>query len=223
MVIAKKNKSKLKKGTVRIIYFFANILGVKKRFLYWLLLFSITLFLIQGYANYQYSQILDRLKLEPDLELEISPFLYESTFGEYLPFIITNTGDFTLEKVNIYLQTCQMEEQNESEHYTLLLLPSHSERIIPFGNPETIELFKSGNCYPFAGEDRERGEFNALIRLPIKDHVKVITTACSYCKFNATITAEYKDRDEIKNFSKFVSSSFLSPRTYALIVSVPKK
>lgn len=94
----------------KITYFLADVFGVKRRSLIWLFLLAIIIFIIQGYANYQYNQILGNLQLKPDVDVEISPFLYSATFGEYLPLTVTNTGDYTFKDVHVFIHSCEMPE-----------------------------------------------------------------------------------------------------------------
>src|SRR3989338_3952135 len=141
-------------------FFLAEIIGVKRRFLLWSFLFAIAMFFAVGYLNYQYNQILERLDFKADAEVEISPYLYSAPFGEYLPLIVSNTGDYTLRDVNLVISTCSMLSENNSERYEIDLLPSHSARVVPFGNEKTISSFKKGNCYPFSGRKRSFPSFS---------------------------------------------------------------
>lgn len=203
----------------KITYYLAEILGVKKRFLLWLILFSIVIFVIQMHISYQYTQILDNLKLEADAEVEISPYLYGAPFGEYFPMIITNTGDFTLENIDILVNTCEM---NKYERYTLPLLPSHSERTIPFGNKETIESFKKGNCYPFAGKERSYPHFTfSPHRIMQGENYTSVSTGCGICFFNVRIMGKYRDGNQNKTFDKIIRSYMDFP--VDLIVSISAK
>lgn len=200
----------------KITFFLENLLGVKRRFLLWFILFALIIFFIQGYANYQYNQILDNLKLKPDVEIEISPFLFQEAFGEYLPLIITNTGDYTFEEVHIFINSCEM--QDYYEHYSVPLLPSHSERIIPFGNKEVIKLFKKGNCYPFAGKERSYPSF-AFNPSKIKNQT-FTSAACGVCFFDAKVFAKYKYNEKNETFNKTINSYFNSPIELNLTITV---
>jgi len=100
-----------------------------------------------------------------------------------------------------------MLSDNYYEHYKLPLLPAHSERVIPFGNKKTIESFKEGNCYPFAGENR------SYVTLIVKqdkivrgENYTYISTGCGICYFNATITAQYYDEGKNETFNKTMRS-----------------
>lgn len=200
-------------------FFLANLLGVKKRFLLWFILFALIIFLIQGYANYQYNQILDDLKLKPNVEVEISPFLFQEAFGEYLPLIITNTGDYTFEEVHIFIKSCEMQD-NYYEHYSIPLLPSHSERTIPFGNKEVIKGFKKGNCYPFAGKERSYASF-AFNPWKINqgENYTSISTGCGVCFFDAKVFAKYKNNEKNETFNKTINSYFDFPIDLTMIIS----
>jgi len=204
----------------KLTYGLSELLGVKRRFLIWLLLFSIIVFLLQGYANYQYNQILDNLKLRADIEVEISPYLYSESFGEYFPLIVTNTGDFTFKDVHIFVSTCEMLRNKYYEHYHLPLLPAHSERQIPFGNKETIAAFKKGNCYPFSGTNRSYASFSFNPFAIMKgENYTSVSTMCGACFFNATVIAEYYEDNKNKTFKKKMRSYFDFPAPLTLTVS----
>ncbi|MEW6063581.1 MAG: hypothetical protein AB1571_04400 [Nanoarchaeota archaeon] len=203
----------------KITFFLANLLGVKRRFLLWFILFALVIFLIQGYANYQYNQILDNLKLKPDVEVEISPFLFQEAFGEYLPLIITNTGDYTFEDIHIFINSCEMQDAYY-EHYNMPLLPSHSERTIPFGNKKVIESFKKGNCYPFAGKERSYASF-AFNPWKINqgENYTSTSTGCGICFFDARVFAKYIDHGENKTFNKTINSYLNFPVNLTISIS----
>lgn len=195
----------------KITYFLANIFGTKRRFLLWFLLFSFILFIIEGYAAYRYNKILERLELKPNIEVEISPYLFQAAFGEYLPLIVTNTGDYTLKDVHIFINSCTM-DKNHYESFQLPLIPPHSERTLPFGNKQVIKEFKGGNCYPFSGEKRSYASFIiSPSKLKEEGNYSVISTGCGLCLFNAVIFAHYISDIENKNFNKSIDSSFPSP------------
>lgn len=190
----------------KITFYLANIFGVKRRFLFWFVLFSLIVFLIQGYATYQYNQILDNLKLKPDIEVEITPFLFQAAFGEYLPLIITNTGDYTFEEVHVFINSCEMNNKYY-EHYRLPLLPAHSERTIPFGNKNVIRAFKKGNCYPFAGDERSYASFSFNPwRIQQGENYTSVSTGCGICYFDAKIFAKYQIDGKNETFKKNISS-----------------
>lgn len=181
----------------KFTYFLADFLGCKRRFLLLVILLTILLSFIGMNINYKYNKILDELELKPDVEVEISPYLYTAQFGEYLPLLITNTGDFTFEDVNVFVSSCTMLEKNYFEHYHLPLLPSHSERTLPFGNKDTISAFKKGNCYPFAGENKSYATFRFSPYL-IKQgqNYSGASVGCGICFFNATLFAKYVNKNE---------------------------
>lgn len=190
----------------KITYFLAEILGVKRRFLVWLVLFSMVIFIIQGYANHQYTQILDNLNLKPDIEVEISPFLYSAAFGEYLPLIITNTGDYTFKDVYVFIHSCEMPSEHY-DHYKLPLIPANSERIIPFGNKDVINNFKKGNCYPFSGSERSYASFKFNpFKIQQGENYTSVSTGCGICFFNAKIFANYYLDGKNETFKKNISS-----------------
>ncbi len=208
----------------KLTYGLSELLGVKRRFIIWLLLFSIVVFFLQGYANYQYNQILDNLKMKADVGIEISPYLYKASFGEYLPLIVTNTGDYTLKDVHIFVSTCEMLEKKYFEHYSLPLLPSHSERQIPFGNKETITTFKSGNCYPFSGAERSYPSFSFNpFHVMQGENYTSISTGCGVCYFNATVIAEYYEAENNQTFKKKIRSYFDFPVDLAVSISSGKE
>lgn len=190
----------------KVTFFLATILGVKRRFLLWFMLFSLIIFLIQGYVNYQYNQILDNLKLKPDIEVEISPFLFQATFGEYFPLIVTNTGDYTFEEVHIFINSCEM-KKDYYEHYRLPLLPAHSERTIPFGNKDVVKAFKKGNCYPFAGDERSYASFSFNPwRIQQGENYTSVSTGCGICFFDVKVFAKYITEGRNETFKKNISS-----------------
>ena len=123
----------LKKSTL----FIASILGVKRRFLIWLIIFSIGVFLLQTYASNKINYRLDQLEFKPNIEMEVSPYLKQDKFGEYLPLIIYNTGDFTFKDIYFAITSCGMD--NLYDQYHLPILPAHSQKEIPFGNKHVID------------------------------------------------------------------------------------
>src|SRR3989344_4152629 len=98
-----------------ISYYLSVILGVKPRFLFWCILFAVIIFLIQVDFDRKYNNFLDTLTYEPDVEIEISPFLQSAAFGEYLQMIVTNTGDYTFYDVHVSITTCGMNDNYD--HY----------------------------------------------------------------------------------------------------------
>ncbi|MFH1433069.1 MAG: hypothetical protein ABIG84_07690 [archaeon] len=190
----------------KITYFLADFFGCKRRFLLWTFLFAIVIFLIQLHITYQYNQVLDNLKLKPDVEIEISPFLYKAEFGEYLPMIITNIGDYTFNEVYVAFHSCNMPKSHYEQYY-LPLIPAHSERIIPMGNKDVVNKFKMGNCYPFAGENKSIPSFFPSLR----DSKNQTSIGCTYCHFNAKVYAGYYRNNRYEIFKKNISSYFYSP------------
>jgi len=207
----------MKKLSDKIIHFLAHILGCNPKFVKWVIIISAILFASQLFIGYQYQEIMTNLKMKPDVEIEISPFLQQAAFGEYLPLIITNTGDFTFENVDIFVSTCQMLDDNYFEYYNLPLLPARSERTIPFGNKDTVNDFKRANCYPFAG--KERPYPNVSINPRFVDNFTVISTGCGICYFNATIRAIYYKDNKNESFKKDFRSYFPNPVDLEITVS----
>ena len=206
----------------KFTYFFAELLGVKRKTLFWTIIFTVIVFFIQLHITYQYTKILDNLKLKPDIEAEISPYLYKAPFGDYLPLIVTNTGDFTFERIYIFISACNMQKNSNKyyERYELPLLPAHSERVVPFGNKETIKSFQKGNCYPFAGTERSQASFSFN---PYGNSTSTVATACGYCLFEGAIRAEYTVDNELRVFEKNISSYFSSPVDLIINVTPIKK
>jgi len=193
----------------KLTYTTSEILGVKRRFLFWSVLFAIVIFIIQMDTSYRYGEILDNLKRAPDAELEVSPFLYSAAFGEYLPMTLTNTGDYTFENISIYIHLCGM-ENGTYDRYTLPLIPAHSERMIPMGNKKVVEIFKKGNCYPFAEEDRSYARFIiSPSKMKSGAEYTSISVGCGQCLFKAKIFATIANNGA--SFNKTVDSYFDSP------------
>jgi len=204
----------------KITYALAEFIGVKRRFLFWSLLFAIVMFLALGYLNNQYNQILERLNFKADAEVEISPYLYSAPFGEYLPIIITNTGDYTLRNVNLDISTCSMLSDNYFERYEIDLLPAHSARVIPFANEKTISSFKKGNCYPFSGRKRSFTSFSFnFFEISKGKNYSSVSTGCGICYFNASINANYTKQNKDELFVKEVRSYFDSPVDLTIEIS----
>jgi hypothetical protein len=205
----------------KVTFFLANILGVKRRFLLWFIIFTLLIFFLQYCSTqkldelnmertmelqYNITSELDKLKLKPDIEVEISPFLFQTAFGEYLPLIITNTGDFTFNEVHIFINSCEMED-DYYEHYRLPLLPAHSERTIPLGNRDVIRGFKKGNCYPFAKEERPYPSFSFNPwNIQQGENYTSVSTGCGICFFEAKVFAEYQMDGMNETFKKNISS-----------------
>ena len=183
------------------------------------LIIAIVNFLFLGYANYQYNKLLENIDSNPNAEIEVSPYLYEASFGEYLPLIITNTGDFTLRDVYIRLDSCEMPE-DYGEQYFLPLLPAHSERVIPFGNKNVIKAFKKGNCYPFSGTNRSIAGFKFNIGSVMSGkNYSSSSVGCGVCYFTSWIIGNYTDRGEEMQFKKQINSSFTFPVELTFSVS----
>ncbi len=194
----------------KLTYFLADFLGCKRKFLLWMVLLTILLSFLGMNINYKYNKILDELELKPDVEVEISPYLYTAAFGEYFPLVVTNTGDFTFEDVEVFVSSCIMLDKNYFEHYHLPILPSHSERIVPFGNRDTISKFKEGNCYPFAGENRSYATFRfSPFNVSRGQNYSGSSIGCGQCFFNATIQAHYLGKNV--TFVKSIRSYFDFP------------
>jgi len=208
----------------KITYFLANIVGVKRRTLIWAVLFLLVIFFIESYANYKYTQILDSLQLKPDVEVEISPFLYSAVFGEYLPLIVTNTGDYTFRDLHVFIHSCEMPETEKYyEYYRLPLVPSHSERMIPFGNKKVIEAFKKGNCYPFAGKERSYASFSFNpFRIQQGENYTSVSTGCGICFFDAEIFASYTINNQNMTFNKNISSYLDFPADLTVMIASSK-
>jgi len=206
----------------KFTYFLANIFGVKRRFLLWMILFGFVIFLIQFNVSYQYTEILNNLKLKPDIEVEISPFLYVAPFGEYLPLIITNTGDYTLKDVQISIHTCEMPEKSY-DHYTLPLIPPHSERTIPFGNKAVIKAFKEKECYPFSSGRRDPASLGFdLGKVGEGYNYSSTSKVCGICYFNVKTLAKYTSKDKNMTFNKTVDSYFDFPIDVLLSITKPE-
>lgn len=203
----------------KLIYGLCNVLGVKKRFLVWFVIFSLIIFVVQGYANYHYNKKIEQLYFKTDLEVEISPFLYQASFGEYFPLIITNTGDYTFRNVEIFISTCKMLEDNYYEYYRLPILPSHSEREIPFGNQETIEAFKEKACYPFSKGRLSNAPSVSFNPFTISGEVSDTGLLCGVCYFNATLFAEYEKNNKTLFFNKSIYSFFDFPAEITITIS----
>ncbi len=203
----------------RTTHLIANFFSVKRRFLFLFILFSVLLFCIQLQVSYNYAQIRDDLQKVPNIEVEISPFLYSAAFGEYLPLIVTNTGDYTFREVDIFIHSCEMPEDYD-EYYQVPLLPSRAERIIPLGNKDVIQGFKKANCYPFAGKDRSYASFtfNPLKMKP-GENVSAVSTGCGICFFDADISAKYIVKDMNVTFNKKIRSYLTFPVDLQLTVS----
>jgi len=177
------------------------------------LLIIIMNFFVMGYFSYKYNSLLEKLDYKPNIEVEISPYLKQETFGEYFPMIITNTGDFTFRDVFIGIKSCEMESY---EIYTLPLLPSKSEREIYFGNKNVIESFKKLNCYPFLRDD---SPVSLAFPIGTKEEISSTGNVCGVCYFNAKIFATYNDSETIKNFNKSIDSQFPYPTEITISIS----
>lgn len=197
----------------------AEIMGVKRRFLLWAIIFIIIFFLIGVYVTHSINKKLDELSFEPDIEIEISPYVYEATFGEYFPLIVTNTGDYTFRNIIIGISSCEMLDEGYYEIYELPLLPSHSERTIPFGNIETIEAFKEKDCYPFTRSDIEDYPSIHFNPFTLKQEISDTSVLCGVCYFNATIRAEYLKNNKTEIFEKKMRSYFSFPTEVTISVS----
>lgn len=194
--------------------FIANLMGVKRKTLLWAVIFAVLVFLGQTWISYGINQKLDQFQLKPDIDIELSPFLYNSqTFGEYLPLIVTNTGDFTLKNIMVFVSTCEMLDKNGNfsnyQPYTFPLIPAHAERTAPFAENLTITGFKKLKCYPFS-DDRFKG---VSISFTLGDTKNVTSSGylCGYCSFRAYVFANYTDGNIQRNFKKQIDSEFTFP------------
>lgn len=169
------------------------------------LIFIIANFFIMGYFSYKYNVLLERLNYKPDMEVEISPFLSEKPFGEYLPMIITNTGDFTFQNIHIGIKSYGTDGY---ETYSLPILPSHTDRELPFGNIKMVESFKKINCYPFL---KDKVSISISYNIGNSEEVSSSGNVCGVCYFDVKVFAIYNDSGQIKNYSKNISSQFPCP------------
>jgi len=204
----------------KLTYYIAEILGVKRRFLIWVILFSILVFGIQLFANYNFTKVIDELKFKPDVEVEISPYLQSAPFGDYLPMIVTNTGDYTFKNSYIGIYTCDMEDTFLMETYELPLLPAHTQRIIPFGNKKVIENFKKGNCYPFSAESRSIPSisFNPY-QVSLGKEVNASSVGCGVCYFDVKFLGTYITDNKNETFKKNITGQFDAPIELVFMVS----
>ena len=187
--------------------------GLKIGFIVTLILFVLN-FLLMGYLNFQYNGILESLNNKPDIEIQVSPFLQSAPFGEYLPMIVTNTGDFTLTDVYIGIWSCEMDRY---ETYSLPLIPSGIQMEIPFGSKKVIEGFKEKECYPFSNGRNEGVSLNFTIGGGT--NVTSSGISCGFCKFKSQIYAKYNDSGDIKNFHKEINLSFPYPSELIITIS----
>ncbi|KHO45517.1 MAG: hypothetical protein QS98_C0010G0043 [archaeon GW2011_AR3] len=196
----------LKKSTL----FIASILGVKRRFLIWLIIFSIGVFLLQTYASNKINYRLDQLEFKPNIEMEVSPYLKQDKFGEYLPLIIYNTGDFTFKDIYFAITSCGMD--NLYDQYHLPILPAHSQKEIPFGNKHVIDIFKSLECYPFSRLTNVGYSFDfSMSDIQTGKKVSGVSIGCGWCYFKVLLVAQYSKDGKNESFSKNITGMYRAP------------
>lgn len=202
----------------KFTYFISEVLGVKKRFLIWVIIFGIAIFFVQSLANHNIDKKLDSLGFKPDVEAEISPFLYKASFGDYFPLKITNTGDYTFKDIQLFVATCEMLDKNSNwsyQPYELPLLPAHSETMIPLGDIRTINAFNKFKCYPFL-KDKSDSSLAFNTNMSVGQNVTKTFTSCGKCYFNVKLFAKY---GENKTFQKDITSEFSFPVDTTITIS----
>ena len=183
--MVKKMKGKIIEGLVE--YF------VKHKNLGLALLIVITTFLLGGFVDYEYNQILEKMDKKADVNVYIDPYLQFEPSHEYLPVMVTNTGDLPLYNLTIGIQSCVMKNISEKYfevHRIPYILPCN-EYIIRFGNNETINDFKRANCTPSSKYSHPSISIN-----PFSNDTKISTTiTCGYCYYTIIIRSD----DELIN------------------------
>jgi len=183
--MVKKVKDKISK--VLTEYF-----GCKPKSLGLVLALAIIILLAQifvlGYAQFKYNQILEKMDKKADVNVYIDPYLQFEPSLEYLPVIVTNTGDLPLYNLTIGIQSCVMKNIS-GEYFEFHRIPyilPYSEHLIRFGNDKTINDFKRANCTPSSKYPRPSISVN-----PFSNDTEIsTTTTCGWCYYTIIIQSD---------------------------------
>lgn len=178
----------VKKMKEKIIEGLAEYFGVKPKNLRLVLLIAIIAFLIVGLVDFEYNQILEKMDKKADVDVYIDPYLQFEPSLEYLPVMVTNTGDLPLYNLTIGIQSCVMKNIS-GEYFEFHRIPyilPYSEHLIRLGNNETINDFKRANCTPSSKYPRPSISVN-----PFSNDTEIsTTTTCGYCYYTIIIQSD---------------------------------
>jgi hypothetical protein len=207
--------SKLTRNAVisinKFTYGLSELLGIKRRFLLWFIIFSLILFASQTFLNHKVDRILTEVEKNPNIDAFIVPFVQKEIWGDYLPLMIVNSGDLTLYNITIGVKSCVMSNLNQTYevHNVPILLP-YNEYVIRFGNKETIKDFERLWCTPSSDYPYPSFSFSPTMN---QTQVNNMTT-CGYCQYTVKIFSD--------KINRTIESWYRSPIDLTITVEPPK-
>jgi hypothetical protein len=138
------------------------------------------------------------------------PYIQNGAEGDYLPVVVSNSGDITLHNLLIGIRSCPMEENESFETFEVPYILPNKEFILRFGNNKTIQSFKRMWCtpssvYPYPSINFSISHYNVTSKMDTM-------TTCGYCLYEVVVHSD--------EFDKTINGSYKAPIDVTMSVSV---